>query len=120
MDFRKDESYTPSRVSIRAGNSYGDLKEVRSIELNEPQGWVVVPLVSNQMERGGGADGGERAPLPLRCHMLQLAVIANHQNGRDTHLRQVKIYGPRQDAAVAMGFPLQFTSEEFACRATVR
>jgi hypothetical protein len=27
---------------------------------------------------------------------MQLAVLSNHQNGRDTHIRQIKIYGPRQ------------------------
>jgi hypothetical protein len=30
----------------------------------------------------------------VRAHLVQIAVLANHQNGRDTHIRQVKIYGP--------------------------
>ena len=34
---------------------------------------------------------------PLNAYFVQLAVISNHQNGRDTHIRQVKVYGPRQD-----------------------
>ena len=32
----------------------------------------------------------------LRAFLVQLAVLSNHQNGRDTHIRQIKIYGPRQ------------------------
>ena len=32
----------------------------------------------------------------LRAFFMQLAVLSNHQNGRDTHIRQIKIYGPRQ------------------------
>ena len=104
-DFRKDESYTPSKISVRAGNSYQDLKEVKVVELNEPQGWVIVSLLTSsqpaQGPRAGAAaaadePGAASYPAPLRCHMLQIAVIANHQNGRDTHVRQVKIYGPRQ------------------------
>lgn len=27
--------------------------------------------------------------------MLQIAVLTNHLNGRDTHVRQIKVYGPR-------------------------
>lgn len=27
--------------------------------------------------------------------MLQIAVLSNHLNGRDTHVRQIKVYGPQ-------------------------
>jgi hypothetical protein len=30
----------------------------------------------------------------LRAHIVQLAVLANHQNGKDSHFRQVRIYTP--------------------------
>jgi anaphase-promoting complex subunit 10 len=26
--------------------------------------------------------------------MIQVAVISNHQNGRDTHMRQIRIHSP--------------------------
>lgn len=29
-DYKLDESYTPARVSIRVGNTFSDLREVRS------------------------------------------------------------------------------------------
>ncbi len=29
--------------------------------------------------------------------MIQIAVLSNHQNGRDTHMRQIKIHSPVQD-----------------------
>jgi len=29
----------------------------------------------------------------LRAYFVQLAIISNHQNGRDTHIRQIKCYG---------------------------
>lgn len=83
LDHRLDESYTPARLSVRAGGSQRDLKEVALAELQEPCGWVVVPL----RPPGGGRS--------LSAYLLQLAVISNHQNGRDTHVREAKIYAPR-------------------------
>ena len=32
--------------------------------------------------------------------MLQIAILSNHQNGRDTHVRQVKLYGPEYVSVV--------------------
>lgn len=66
-------------MSIRAGTSYHDLQEVKKLELTEPDGWVRIPLQS--------ADG-----RPLRANMIQVAVLSNHQNGRDTHLRLIEIF----------------------------
>jgi hypothetical protein len=83
LDHRLDESYTPARLSVRAGGSQRDLKEVALAELEEPCGWVVVPL----RPPGGGRS--------LSAYLLQLAVLSNHQNGRDTHVREAKVYAPR-------------------------
>lgn len=56
----------------------------------------------------------------LKAFCLQLAVLTNHQNGRDTHIRQVKVFGPRRDPLQAIGFPLNFTDERFQAYATIR
>jgi anaphase-promoting complex subunit 10 len=50
LDYRLDESYTPSRIAVRAGTAAYDLKEVKTVELEEPRGWVTIPMVE--------ADGG--------------------------------------------------------------
>jgi len=81
VDYSLDESYTPCHISIRAGTTFHDLKEIMTAELDEPGGWVHLPLVAK----------GKKAK---RCHLLQVAILTNHQNGRDSHLRQVKVYGP--------------------------
>ena len=44
FDFKSDQSYTPAKLSIRAGNNMQDLKEVQYLELKEPTGWYTVPL----------------------------------------------------------------------------
>lgn len=31
----------------------------------------------------------------VNTFMLQIAVLSNHLHGRDTHVRQIKVYGPR-------------------------
>ena len=56
----------------------------------------------------------------LKTWLLQLAVISNHQNGRDTHIRQIRVFGPRQDGIKATGHEIGFTSAEFAPYAVVR
>ena len=111
-EFKMDESYTPSMISIRAGTSCHDFKEVRCVELFKPNGWVRIRL---DRERG------TVSPY-LRAYFIQVAVLANHQNGRDTHVRQIKIFGPRRDQARALGRSLQldFKSPKFTAYASVR
>jgi hypothetical protein len=52
-------------------------------ELNEPSGWVTI--LPPRPEGEGGTEN------VLRTHFIQVAILANHQNGRDTHIRQIKI-----------------------------
>ncbi len=51
--------------------------------------WVTIPLASRTKDSSHDSD-------ILRAHLVQVAILASHQNGRDTHVRQCKIYGPRQ------------------------
>jgi len=89
-DYKLDESYTPAKISIRAGTGFHDLQEIRVVELEEPTGWVSIPLSLSPL------DSEASDCKCLRAHLIQLAVLSSHQNGRDTHIRQVKIFGPRQ------------------------
>lgn len=40
VDIGLDDSYTPQKISIRAGTYHGDLQEVKAIDLDKPRGWV--------------------------------------------------------------------------------
>ncbi|KAL5138258.1 Anaphase-promoting complex subunit 10 [Glycine soja] len=42
--FKLDESYTPSKVSILAGDGFHNLKEIKTVELVKPTGWVYLSL----------------------------------------------------------------------------
>eukprot|EP01023_Acetabularia_acetabulum_P017293 TRINITY_DN1860_c0_g1_i2.p1 TRINITY_DN1860_c0_g1~~TRINITY_DN1860_c0_g1_i2.p1 ORF type:complete len:215 (+),score=17.32 TRINITY_DN1860_c0_g1_i2:70-645(+) len=107
LDFKADESYTPQKVQIRIGTNMRDMREVRTVEFEEPVGWVQVPLCQK---------GGKCA----QTFMVQIVVLCNHQNGRDTHIRQIKVFSPREDRYKLMGFPFSFTTEEFRTRALLR
>lgn len=36
--------------------------------------------------------GGGAAKNELRCFLVQVRIVENHQNGKDTHLRGLKLY----------------------------
>jgi len=93
LDYKLDESYTPQKLSLRAGTTFHDLEEVHELELDEPNGWIYIPVGEIANHGGQGV---------LRAHFLQIEVLAMHQNGRDTHIRQVKVFGPRQGGAHRM------------------
>lgn len=56
----------------------------------------------------------------LRAYFLQISILANHQNGRDCHVRQIRVFGPRRDPLQLPTQPLQFTSQEFREFVSVR
>ncbi|XP_054410502.1 anaphase-promoting complex subunit 10 isoform X2 [Pongo abelii] len=158
-DYKSDESYTPSKISVRVGNNFHNLQEIRflaslrwvqissfssekfvisdhlkpsslnssksfsiqlcsvavkelrffgeeeQLELVEPSGWIHVPLTDNHKK-------------PTRTFMIQIAVLANHQNGRDTHMRQIKIYTPVEESSIGK-FP-RCTTIDFMMYRSIR
>lgn len=83
-NFSLDESYTPSRIKILAGSSDGwDLTEVCTVKFNKPIGWSHV--IFNAIR----ADG------VLKCFMVKLIILANHQDGKDSHLRAIRCFGKK-------------------------
>ena len=48
----------------------------------------------------------------VRTFLLQIAVIQNHQQGRDTHLRQVKVHSPVTNKMVTTASQAQFSTQE--------
>ncbi|KAG2236246.1 hypothetical protein INT48_008606 [Thamnidium elegans] len=76
-----DESYTPKTIAIRGGTTSRDLYEIMTVEC-EPEfvGWLNADITSKN-------DGD-----PFRVFRLQVAILNTHSNGRDTHIRQLKVY----------------------------
>eukprot|EP00826_Nyctotherus_ovalis_P020019 TRINITY_DN1624_c0_g4_i1.p2 TRINITY_DN1624_c0_g4~~TRINITY_DN1624_c0_g4_i1.p2 ORF type:complete len:101 (-),score=5.77 TRINITY_DN1624_c0_g4_i1:306-608(-) len=50
LDFKTDESYTPSKVSIRSGNSFYEMQEIKVVGFEDPIGWFTFALVQQDAE----------------------------------------------------------------------
>ncbi|KAH8728243.1 anaphase-promoting complex, subunit 10-domain-containing protein [Phaeosphaeriaceae sp. PMI808] len=81
LDFEQDESYTPTRIIFLAGSGMNDLQEWGEMKLESPRGGS--GLISALTRR-------PRMPV-LRAHLVQIKILENHQNGKDTHLRGLQI-----------------------------
>lgn len=137
----KDDSYTPQKLSIKAGTGTHDLTEVRrsllvsvaghtrpgltrssrpsqvtSVHFEKPEGWQTVDLRDSTGDAAEVEDGCvvRRAPRalqdaepllhtrdddrrrePISAFLVKITVVANHLNGKDTHIRGLKIWGPQ-------------------------
>ena len=80
LDHEKDESYTPSLLLVRCGSSFSDVRIVDAVQLHEPKGWVVIEVRKSEGDR------------MLKAFLFQVVIIKNHQNGRDSHIRQIKVH----------------------------
>jgi anaphase-promoting complex subunit 10 len=86
LDFGLDESYTPTNMVFAAGTGEHDLVQFAEWKGAEPRGWMDIGLENCEPEVGGDGSG------VLRCMCLQVRVLENHQNGKDTHIRGVQIF----------------------------
>uniref|UniRef100_A0A7S2UYX9 DOC domain-containing protein n=1 Tax=Fibrocapsa japonica TaxID=94617 RepID=A0A7S2UYX9_9STRA len=131
LDYNLDESYTPLRLCIKAGNTQQDLADMKMrqsassrewvtiAELSEPVGWVNLPLQSPSQDPGLG----EGAVAPVKAHLVQIAILAMHQNGMNTHVRQIKVFGPRTKPAALLELNKEmpeFSTVEFSQYSTIR
>ncbi|KAH9467014.1 hypothetical protein MJO28_000398 [Puccinia striiformis f. sp. tritici] len=97
VDVTLDDSYTPCKLSISLGTFKQDLQVVKTIELINPRGWHHIRLVDREEEEPGDDEDSDdsESGFAAKGHLFQVAVLANHLNGKDTHIRCLKILGPR-------------------------
>lgn len=62
-----------------------------------PKGWIDVPIAG----AGGGPDGNS-----LCCFFVRVIILENHQNGKDTHIRGVKVFALDEGADTADNNPI--------------
>ncbi|KAF8386899.1 hypothetical protein PRIPAC_76041 [Pristionchus pacificus] len=82
LDYKSDESYTPNKILVRLGSSGIHLDDEFEQSFTEPVGWQIFDL--------------RRRSYAKRAFVLQLQIVQNHQNGRDTHIRHMRLIGPSQ------------------------
>ncbi|KAL9533939.1 Anaphase-promoting complex subunit 10 [Sphaerulina musiva] len=115
LDYLSDESYTPTKIQFLAGMGVHDLLEFAEMSFEQPTGWIDVDFTKVGPPRGhhhqpfttahgnGGSEDDddeddELSPPVLRAFLVQVRILENHQNGKDTHLRAVQLFA-RDDAS---------------------
>ena len=85
LDVKTDESYTPEVLLIKGGIHIQHLKEIVQVTLENPVGWIMIPLTAVK-------DDGSVQPFVYTMN-IQLSVLQMFHSGKDTHVRQIKIFG---------------------------
>lgn len=151
LDFKLDESYTPTKIKFWAGMSEGGLVEFASWEVEESvdpdtgeptsnvdkiRGWIEIPLkgvggrdpqyyeaqearrarayerlmqqipdfgttameVDDDFDDGDDLEGGD----VLRAMIVQVRIMENHQNGKDTHVRGFQVFAKDETSGKEM------------------
>ena len=99
-NYSLDESYTPSKIKIMAGSSEGwDLIEVCTVNFDQPIGWS--HIIFNGIRNDG----------VLKCFLIKIIIIANHQEGKDSHIRAIRCFGKKPNVS-GIGGGLYITNDD--------
>jgi anaphase-promoting complex subunit 10 len=97
LDLGKDESYTPYQAVVQAGSHPSRLFDLTSHTFdmaNGSSGWH--HIATTWPARG--------RPEPVEAFVLRLLVLSNHQGGRDTRIRGLRIIAQKQYHGHGLGF----------------
>ncbi|TFY53649.1 hypothetical protein EVJ58_g9336 [Rhodofomes roseus] len=114
LSFPLDDSYTPATLAVRAGTGPTDLQDVRIVTLEKPDGWITFDVSAEPNEDGDGCKS-------INAYMVQIIILANHMNGKDTHVRGLHILGPIEyviQHTFSVICPLDIHVGGFHCRDT--
>lgn len=99
LDWEADESYTPTKIQFLAGMSVHDIQEFAEMSFEQPTGWIDVdfsgvgPIEPTQDQEAESLKDIDWSKRPvLRAFLIQIRILENHQNGKDTHLRAVQLF----------------------------
>jgi anaphase-promoting complex subunit 10 len=112
LDYKTDESYTPSRISVRIENSFNEMVEIKLVDFEEPVGWFKINLEERNSK-------GEILKNYIKTMTLQIIILQNTHNGRDTHVRCLKVFSPREHKSFDADNP-KFNNSEFTQFQTIR
>jgi anaphase-promoting complex subunit 10 len=105
LDFQNDESYTPTKIQFLAGMGVHDIQEFAEMSFDRPTGWIDVDFTSiGPIEDDDEENEDDEVPRDidwskrpvLRAFLVQVRILENHQNGKDTHLRAVQLFARDQ------------------------
>jgi anaphase-promoting complex subunit 10 len=82
---------------------------VRAVTLDRPDGWITFDVSAESTDDGEGLCVAPSSlshiavqnvinptfnSKPIHAYILQVIILANHMNGKDTHVRGMRILGP--------------------------
>ncbi|SMQ47527.1 unnamed protein product [Zymoseptoria tritici ST99CH_3D7] len=125
LDFQSDESYTPTKIQFLAGMGVHDIQEFAEMSFEQPTGWIDVdfsnvgPVIDDDEDEDMVRREVDWSRRPvLRAFLVQVRILENHQNGKDTHLRAVQLFA-RDDVQQARGPAPPSTKPTVAKRLTL-
>ncbi|SCU73256.1 anaphase promoting complex, subunit 10-like protein [Trypanosoma equiperdum] len=115
LDCAEDNSYTPRRMRVQAGTHNGDMADVATVTVDDPRGWVLIRMqaeaetpsswntpaahsddakadIENDMPLDN-ADFEEFIQDGVWCTRVRVIVEENRQEGRDCHVRGLRVLG---------------------------
>ncbi|KAI0084102.1 anaphase-promoting complex, subunit 10-domain-containing protein [Irpex rosettiformis] len=110
--FPLDDSYTPATIAVRAGTGATDLQDCRVLSLDKPDGWFTFDVSAEPNDEGDGAK-------PVYAYVIQVIIVANHLNGKDTHVRGMRVLGPLEEPTSELD-PFPFTNPKFRMYECIR
>ena len=81
ISIKNDETYTPSEIKTFIGSSPDCLVEYSSEEISSMKGWTDINL-------------------DVSTIFLKIEICKNHQGGRDSRIRQIKLWGAPQNLSI--------------------
>ncbi|KAI0324675.1 anaphase-promoting complex subunit 10 [Cubamyces sp. BRFM 1775] len=108
-----DDSYTPANIGIRAGTGQVDIQDLRIVSLERPDGWVTFDICMEPNEDGDGFKH-------IDVYVIQIYIMNNHMNGKDTHVRGVKVLGPLEEKLKEYEEPFPFETPAFKMYECIR
>ncbi|KAH8094573.1 anaphase-promoting complex subunit 10 [Cristinia sonorae] len=113
LSFPLDDSYTPISLAVRAGTGQSDFQDVRVVTLDKPDGWLTFDVSAEPNDDGEGFK-------PVNAYVLQVIILANHMNGKDTHVRGLRVLGPLEEQVSHTDDPFPFINPKFKMYECVR
>ena len=91
-----DESYTPRLFKIYAGHGPADAELYKTFVVERMNGWLGIRFSDN------------RHDSKLRCQYIKLVFPINHENGKDTRVRGIRVFArPDKPNADEVSMPVR-------------
>ena len=89
-----DEADEDDKKRKKAAAEAGGLRPTSFFSASSPTGRLLASGTAAAADASAtSASSSGLVYVPLRCHHLQLVIHSSHQQGKDTHVREVRVYG---------------------------